>query len=278
MSLFIDSLLARHTLSGNTVQPRLRGRFEPESLTPVFATGYGPTNQELRPQRDPSLFFNQPDRAENRPPDEGYFSEKAEPILASPPPFRVAVSVSPQSSETEDRFDLWPNRPDDSPPTHSWPQSEMTNANLTHQPNTGKMESVHPQTDKKTRGSSPGQADMAAIVLPDERPLVSPKTEQPAHWPPTPGQPAAEPTHAPRQQQVSAPDILSVMPRNTFERQRPLYLTPAQSLPTIRVTIGRIDVRAVQQTASPSASRSAATPKPALSLDAYLKQQNQRDS
>jgi hypothetical protein len=47
--------------------------------------------------------------------------------------------------------------------------------------------------------------------------------------------------------------------------------TPQQA-PTIRVTIGRIDVRAVTAPAEPA--RETVRPQPRLSLDDYLKQRN----
>lgn len=46
------------------------------------------------------------------------------------------------------------------------------------------------------------------------------------------------------------------------------------SAPTIRVTIGRIEVRAIMPTKEPTARPPSTRPRPKLSLDDYLKQQN----
>jgi hypothetical protein len=57
---------------------------------------------------------------------------------------------------------------------------------------------------------------------------------------------------------------------NDLPRQR----DKSTSLPTIRVTIGRIDVRAVSAPQTPAAQKPGKRPQPSLSLDDYLKQRN----
>ena len=74
-----------------------------------------------------------------------------------------------------------------------------------------------------------------------------------------------------------APRVVRPQPDGYLERgpQEPREAAPESSAPTIRVTIGRIEVRAITPPPMPLAQRTTpARPGPALSLDDYLKQHN----
>ncbi|GAA0764043.1 hypothetical protein GCM10009107_49700 [Ideonella azotifigens] len=91
----------------------------------------------------------------------------------------------------------------------------------------------------------------------------------------TPTQPkpsAASPAHAATPPRLALPPALS--PRNAARRQAATAPQPAPravvpELPPIKVTIGRIEVRAV--TGAPSTPRSTTSAAPRLSLDQYLR-------
>jgi len=83
---------------------------------------------------------------------------------------------------------------------------------------------------------------------------------------------ALPPANPPMPLPVVVPDV---RPRQTAPGE-PAFAppAPAEATPTIRISIGRIEVRAV--TPAPPPRRKPSRPAPALSLDEYLKQQKRR--
>ena len=132
-------------------------------------------------------------------------------------------------------------------------------------------------------GDEPGQAAFRPIgTLVDHGqgatlpPVPSPGTEAPLDANGATSEPEAT---------LAPPTVASpVMPRIVRPRsdghlergsREPRVAAPEPPAPTIRVAIGRIEVRAITPPPTPPAQRTTpARPSPALSLDEYLKQRN----
>lgn len=261
MGNFISNLIARHTTAANYVLPRLRGRFEPQAAAPAEGTsGYFPA--EAPPPQALRAPATKLPGEEDLPPQEAQEPGKAyDPAVVAAtafvtPPSGVAALFKPPS---------------------------------TAQRSTGYLNGQPLQPSFNSR-EAPGIPDSYAL---DNRPDPVPGTvnsfivnNRPAQQEGLPETPIGKEQHAalsplyfsvdqPGRQHSAftfnnppAPAMLAP-DRSSYRSEQPGAAAAAQSV--IKVTIGRIDVRAVPQ---PAAAKTGAAPNPAMSLDDFLKKRS----
>lgn len=242
MSDFVSNLIARHTQTEGNVIPRVRGRFESEQSH----VGFAPNETSA----EPNSLFNQPNQ--------------------------TLFSVGNQSFSNKPQID-----PELSPPVPSGLFGSMSKAERDW------------STDPKPE---PERAERTADFLPQNR-LPNPAKNRPNEDMPEPVRqwkreqnltnsqrvmPVVKNLTAPENKAFNTrlggllgePNRLPEFRQNSLEnRGEQTPASPAQ--PSIKVTIGRIEVRAVSSpNSTPTPAKSA--PKPQLSLDDYLKQRNNR--
>jgi hypothetical protein len=140
---------------------------------------------------------------------------------------------------------------------------------------------VHPAVEARVvgePGGAPGQHPMQvpAITVPQHQvhPDI-PRVQTAESWPPV----TTQREQSPRQRAHPMAPLPAIAgpqatPRIEFAASAAVQ-SPARELPpTIRVTIGRIEVRAVMPPSPPAPGSTSARPGPALSLDAYLQQRS----
>lgn len=274
MSRFLDNLLTRHTGNSDHVKPRLRSRFEPASASPRTDPGSDPsafpvTPNEFSSSIDPYSADFQPEAGRSRavrydryPKNEPTYSSVGDsaiqprmpekngwqPVPAVP---RMIVNVPVENTVTPQVASGKPIPPEQSP------EPRVGNR---LRPESSAEGPVKPSS---TTVSSSFPASRAEVVKPSIQPFTPDNTA---------------PNGVPNRRSVvpETPPGLVNRPA-TFE---PKPFSDRQQIPTpptIKVTIGRIEVRAIT-TSAPPAARVATGPKPKQSLDEYLKQRNKRDS
>lgn len=249
MSQFVQHLIERHTQPTSPVLPRLRSRFETER--PVTLTA--PDGDLTGPLIDESG-TEPPTRPGHPSADRD--SKDLRPDIAARQQMTM-TTAQPGRMPNDDQI-AWPDQPESvaqptlSPrvlPTETLPNRTETQLDTTldvqpHQ--TGFLDP--PATISPDRAAadsikpSVGNAGTAFDTWPD-RPVIKPG--------------------------------FRLDRRDGQDRTRRDLLIPDTAPPAIRITIGRIDVRAVPS-ASPATAQPRPGPKPLMSLEDYLKQRNNR--
>lgn len=290
MSPFASHLLSRHLEPDKSLKPRVRGRFEPVSPAPTLFTGddhrdtpaddssrqpvANQTDQQVSPQgvkwAHPDLPRKQSTAPEPPTPVE-QASEETVPAHNNPFPARY-------SSFAERR-------------TNQYNETEKTPAGPSPVP-AMQGAGVAPLSNEKLKETMPEKKGQSQT--PEDRFVKDNRADQPAAPFTTSGfadrhMAAAHPDFFAKTVQPAPKDDTVFSTSNPDSVGEPLRYQPSSryfhvpevphpgetNQPVIKVTIGRIDVRAVVQAAS-SPARSTAAAKPKLSLDDYLKQRNNK--
>lgn len=273
MGNFISNLIARHTTAGNYVQPRLRGRFEPlagpvTGVTPPYLTDENqPAPDDLPASRPPSGI------PRRQPPEPGEHEQATPPVTPAVTRLntisaaqRQAMPPSP-APETPGRNEQHSTTPlkVQVRSSHETPDNNTGNGPAPI-PGTVNSTFIQPPSAEKPEGKQAATTDggqrrpaRSLYFSPDD-----PGTEGPVYTP------------APLQASVLVPTAVRRLITGEGDARRPAtesYNAPeAETPPVIKVTIGRIDVRAVPQPAS--AKTAGAPPKGVMSLDDYLKKRS----
>jgi hypothetical protein len=240
MSSFLSNLIGRHTQADGNVKPRLRGRFEAEPRLAGPSLGdepAGPYPAAAAPAEGPGPGALLPPAAPWPAIRQAGLPARGGPPADGPAPPHPAVGP---------------------PPRQSAPDGQPEASQVATEQNVNRLST-------RIDASEPTGERPAQPAAPAPEPLAKPARAEPnaADWPGPPARPGGllgEPARLPDFQQAGG--------RNPA---RPG--APAQLPPTIKVTIGRIDVRAVSP---PPAARPSGGPKPLLSLEEYLARRNAR--
>lgn len=280
MSQFASHLLSRHLEPEKSLKPRVRGRFEPVSLAPTIFTA----NDYREASTDDS--FRQPVANEIiQPEKENLFY----------PGLRSNQTTAPETAMRMEKAN------EETTPSRNNP-FPLPNSSLVE-----KRTNQHDITEKAPAGHSPlpGLQPAGVIPIADEKKGQSQTPENPFVKNNRENQTAVASTlkgfadrHiAATQSDFSAETVQPALQKNntvssesnpkgiteTFRSQPssryfnlpPVHHPGETNQPVVKVTIGRIEVRAVVQAAS-SPARSTAAAKPKLSLEDYLKQRNNK--
>lgn len=281
MNSFINHLVSRHVNIGNHIKPRLRGKFEPPAVTentlpPDFDNDLSSINnnktepQNIRPISKPTFSINEQDhdnsdkhhiddplyRQEQKPSDQ--FSESKDlnagntkPVqpLATPPGQQGAQLRSDHANDTKSNDTVFTpeiNRVLTNPKTGEVISRDNDNPTIGNS-----LKNEPPAIHHNINGSAfSDNSDIQTIRTPgDNRGLQSKLTGQ------------VLPADLKWLKNVKQ-DLSS---RNGVQNNQ------SSTPPIIKVTIGKIEVRALNQSA-PVQTRE--TPKPRMTLDDFLKQRN----
>ncbi|HEV2862132.1 MAG TPA: hypothetical protein VGX48_14070 [Pyrinomonadaceae bacterium] len=234
MSDYLKNLVERTLDPSRVVQPRLASRFEPHGTFAAFDL------ETQEGETDPAA-----------PPFEAHAEARhadATPHAESAPPTPVEHFAAP--SVFEGRPESPPREPPPAPPIEHAPDAPTTAKTLVEK------EAPRPTAASVEAGKSPAREETSIKVFDAKR--------EP------PRSPESGPTQRPR---VVEPR-LSPLPK-VFEAQPPRASADEagrdEAAPTIRVTIGRVDVRAVAAPAKEARRAPAPPPRPALTLEDYLR-------
>ena len=258
MNGFVSNLISRHTQADGNVKPRVRGRFEPERTLPAPALeGFSgpvdsfPPEQITQEAEDASL------SATARP---TLFRSEAPPATASPATTPFSEDTATSSSSVTDQQGRIPLLGEN----EAGPQRHFSPLKLEQQG----LEKVKPAPPKRHAADALPIAPFPEKVIPASHPNATPDTwesDSATDW-------AGNLTRLQGLlgDAVRLPDSRANGSLNAVDQ--PLDLQPQ---PVIKVTIGRIEVRAIALPTSAKVQPQAG-PKPLLSLEDYLKQRTTR--
>lgn len=269
MGNFISNLIARHTTAASYVMPRHRGRFEPQPGAPAEAMpAYFRADASPSADNTPAAASARPERAEGTPASaplhEAHMQQKqykpavppANRTVAPPetllslftPPATEPPAASPSSNSVQEHA-LPGNYPDPVPIPGT-----VNNLFANHPPPVSREANTPPLPPEQEQHTA-------------ARPLyftVSPPGQQGTAFTVNTVNNGKASTVSPYWENHFSPD------RNT--QRSALYSNAASApQPVIKVSIGRIDVRAVTQSA---AAKQGSAAKPAMSLDDFLKKRS----
>lgn len=268
MADFLTRLAMRIGEPEGFVRPRLPSLFEPSHLDPVLPAGVETAVSDARADAADIGFGDAPDqstpvetpdaldaRAADVPPKPGPPRDRTRPRSARPPEAGVEAEAPPQEEATAraSQHDGRPTRP-------ALPREPRAETVETVPPAARRTVVVPPAVDVSVasplRAISSRRESVADPIAPQRQ---NPEAEHRRALPTAPQQPS------PAQQ----PDMLR--PRVAIhDRPPPFSIKHAPAAePTIHVTIGRVEVRAVTP-AAPS-GRKARDASPVMSLDEYLR-------
>ena len=276
MNHFINHLLSRHNEPDNNLKPRVRGRFEPATHAPGIFAGDDPkafTDDHFT--RQPEI--NNIDQTVSLPEER----------------LRPALSVKPTAASDPAMTSWKPRQETETVHTHPFPAFFPPYS-------TGRENRIHHQgeTEDTLEGNKPSSVVQPAGWLVQEKGSVHEKIRNPeelflknndenqrAGFTDRKVSAIHADSSAETVQPVlkkyntndteSSPDALPGLLGLRHFHAPPVQIQHEANQPVIKVTIGRIDVRAVvQATSAPLKSTAAAKPK--LSLEEYLKQRNNK--
>jgi hypothetical protein len=264
MGNFISNLIARHTNGGNYVMPRMRGRFEPQAApvqetapgyfpgsTPADASAPQPEQSAGQPAAGPPS-LHQPSPA----------AVRAAHIISRYQPSLLRTAPAGDAAESGNAHPVQP--PVQAPA--GLPQEQPLNAihpAVVHHSLVlpGTVNNIdNPYADREHPAPGPTQHTGNRSVYFS----ADPSAKDGPVFPYTGLQPPA--TLLKTGQQLQAPG----RPAGRMERNAPAS-ADQQPRPVIKVTIGRVDVRAMQQ---PAAAKNGNAAKTAMSLDDFLKKRS----
>jgi hypothetical protein len=268
MSDFLGNLVAQ-VLEPPAVQPRLRSRFDPAPslVPPEFEAQFEVEEEVVAPPNPPGLAATAPPPATPPRPSQVAMSPlptsarpaPAAPPLAAPGDTTEAIVLQPVRQEQPgDRAPPAPPTPTVAVAPSFTPVAPLsplvasvplaTAPRQTSAPPAKLPGATIPQTEVASR--RPATPITPTIVRSEERPLQPVSAPQRSPQPRGEPEPTLEPTQT-RRDDSAAPS-----------------LEEASSAPTIQVTIGRVEVRAIVPSPPPPARPA---PRPHLSLDDYLR-------
>lgn len=274
MTGFIQNLIRRQTETAENVKPRVRGIFEPE------------VNSARIPSADDTAEFNI--RAENAPtlmvPGRGIFTS---PMGAEPDGLRGSIFTDTSAGkDPEKSFRNELSKGDDQKkeykpsdlvikpaPGLSGEETQVNNPRVPDQQAifTNRFKNEYEREDYIGANQTNFPSDPDQLSVTNYTPRSSEAGIKPAL------KTAAISNYTPFANTRSASDGLLGTPpglRN-FSNTDAGSLRKTETPPAIKVTIGRIEVRAVSSPI-PTTPMSKAAPKPTLSLDDYLQRRNER--
>ena len=240
MSDYLNNLVAKSLNRAEVVEPRLASRFEPPRSMGNFLAGGSQT--DLENTRDERFIGETP-------------SEK--PLAIQTPGKNSADARPPRSSLAQ---------PASAPaPTPDGSTDQQTGRHSS--PLVGSQSDTPPKSAAVQEKRLPPVQDRRRV---DNEPAAMPAAPAPRHFV--------------RTESLLAPEAQLLKPASAIPQDRAAPLSSAapspaepagtqESAPTIKITIGRVDVRAITP-AQPTPRRAPATRGPALSLDDYLKQRS----
>jgi hypothetical protein len=265
------------------VRPRLASRFEPPSLSAAPPSGFA---------RDAELTtadaFLEPSSSHPSDAPKSNFQQPAAERLTKPAPDAPAQLPEGRDEDKRARRQQQPDestpRPDATPLERNlqWiapPSSSASKESQPRQMNVNASSSSESRVEQgEARSSVREQATAEGVRVSESERLFDDaglrRLEERVH--------RNEAAQLERQQQAEAAPVVAAAPQDSGPRsivaqaaQKPQALAMpvevASESPSINVTIGRIDVRAVMPQ-TPAPVRASARPRPALSLEDYLKQ------
>jgi hypothetical protein len=286
----VSGYLARleHSVEGDEagVRPRLPSIFEPVGRVDVPAPVVGPPVEEIAPadERPSRVPAGSADRLQKRreTPAAVRVAERRDRVTAPPPVESERRRTQPAPARSPDRRDEEAEARAaraDEPVGRSEPPRRVPIPTTVEAP--AHVVAQPPPAARPEPEASPAPARAPKVVhtldpIPGAdvdrapaRPLVPPRT------PP----PTAAPVRSDRTTAPAAPILpaAALVPRPIPEPRRLRPAGPAEP-PVVRITIGRIDVRAIP-TATPTEIKDRPAPrKPAMSLEDYLARRNGRRS
>jgi hypothetical protein len=245
MNDYLNSIVARSLNIADVVQPRVPQLFEqplasvPEQPDPSLQTEMRPNPPALSSETSDTSIIGT-DQAASEVRLSGF-----EPVKPAP----AAMDTYVKGIRRESPFAVQSIQPKESlaPATASQAGGALDSRSM-REPATpsaaGSNQNASPQSDRELSLSTVGPPWKEGSV----------KTSEPSI------------TSSPARLQPSVPNVtLSSMPQNNRSEQQQ---------PAIRITIGRVDVRAIMPAVPPPAA-APVRPKPALSLESYLKQREE---
>ncbi|MDX6695732.1 MAG: hypothetical protein QOF02_3335 [Blastocatellia bacterium] len=284
MSDFLTNLVARALNRAEAVRPRIASRFEPPSLAATSPFGSAPRDAELA-ATDSFIETPSPQPTDARPANflQPTADHLTRPTPTPPTPLRESSDehhARRQPDESTTRLDE--ARVERSTPLIPTPSSSQT---MESQPRRMKADAATSfesrEEQAEARLSDSEQSRVEAVRVSESERLFDDaglrRLEERVRR-----NEAAQRER--QQQQTEAASIVAAAPQRNVEprlslapaAQKPEALAAPAELPepspSINVTIGRIDVRAVMPQASVPVRAAAERPRPALSLEDYLKQ------
>lgn len=252
MSDYLNNLAAKSLNHTEVIQPRLASLFEPPSVAGGLVSGYSSSNVETAQ-------------------GEQLFGETLlETPLTAQAPFRnMLPPIVPQPGET---------RPEPFPTQHEPNPAQMiltqTPASSPHRNTPGLVPRAagYENADAPSRNTGEQESQSALVqnikrIMDEQSALLAvPRSQNIRH-------PESDPIQA---RQSLTPAAVVAQGRGARRTESAAPASPESTAtqgqtPTIRITIGRVDVRAIMP-ASPAPRPTLARPGPALSLEDYLKQ------
>lgn len=263
MGNFISNLIARHTTAASYVMPRLRGRFESQpgpaaETRPVYARGnVSPSADD--PAAAAGALPERPNAA-GTPPHEPHMQERDDkpsvpPANSTVAPPETLLSLFTPSSAGPPAADPLPGSGGEQPLAGNYPDPIPMGGTVNN------LFVNHPLTENSetdTPFTQPEQEPHAAA-----RPLyftISP-----------PGQGLAFNLNNGNGSTISPQWFNHFSPDRNMQRSGQYSVAASAPQPVIKVSIGRIDVRAITQ---PAAAKNNTAAKPAMSLDDFLKKRS----
>lgn len=280
MSDYLSNLAAKSLNLTETIQPRLPSLFEP--LSTAGGSAFGPATSGLE-----------------MAPDEPFSGETVrEAPTAARGPDKPSTEPNPTMIRPQGPPDPWRQPPGSIPdPSTGWHSgllaSQAPSLLTSLPPVEARPESpAHPVLTPRPRIPGPTSGSISppgTIPFPDREAILRPRPDTPG-WisamagdegsvtpAKSPGEPEDQPAPAPnlRSPRASTPATIIAQPRriSRIEPAAPALAEPIvtqEAAPLIRVTIGRVEVRAILS--PPPAPRPTIRPSPTLSLEDYLKQ------
>ncbi|MGI0494871.1 hypothetical protein ACN4EG_24060 [Alkalinema pantanalense CENA528] len=242
-SVFSESL----TVPLSTVLP-------PSTIEPVISSNFVPSNPPLsdpiaQPLSSSATIQNPVNRESSIVPASDASSSRAEPLVQS------LTQVSPRRSNDSS------NQRENS---QTYPTPLIVHAEINGQTDTRLNAQSHTQLNAKSNHSSNPRSNSDQLISSQSLPISQPIVPIPVI-----------PTLVPKVAVAPPPEA---MPNSPSSAGRQAGMNPPESAlessaPTIHITIGRIDIRAIPQASPPARSRPAANP-PKQSLQDYLNHRN----
>jgi hypothetical protein len=269
MSDFLGNLAARSLGREQVLRPRLAARFEPpagSAMTPLVEVVDEVTEVSPAPHADrrpPPMAKSVAHRPDALPASAAAPLPQSPQLAPSPRPIQVPVSP-PATAVPATTITMTVERPTTPVPTVSplpLPAIRTTPLQTPTPPRDAVRPAVRAVTDSKSESLPIVPLPVARhdTIGPPHVPMDVGPRQTPAEPPPRMIEPLAPPKAAP---------VVATMPSKSVRDDEPLPAQAASSPPTIRVTIGRVEVRAVT---SPAPAVPTPTAVPMMSLEEYLR-------
>lgn len=301
MNNFINNIISRNTEQSTNVKPRLRGKFEPESISSTMLLADDLSRFETHQKKSPTLKTvepgtvvseefktipkEEPDVTKAKS-DKPYAGKEAELIIEKDKdvPFRFSPSLNKKFFEKSDE-------PEEKRNEQFEPVNKSTFQLLREEPglntsDTPEKNETCPATEPLNVNLEIGRKKRFTVANLEQSNKIQVVAENPAPFATEKVKPALKESKAEDSKfKTNKTEFQGLLgeppglrnykkePGNNSNTSDSYFSGNAEARPVIKVTIGRIDVRAVTQP-TPSANLPKTTPKPKMSLEDYLKQRN----